>query len=257
MVHAAGIPDFSRKALNSASARPRMTPCPKMTKGRSAALMSAAASSTNDGLGAVAADVPAGGVAAVFEGLQLRVLGDVDEHGAGSSASGDVEGLGEDGGELRRIGHLVVPFGDGRGDVDHVGLLEGVGAEQVCEDLAGDAYHGCGVDHRVGEARDEVGGARAAGGEDDAGATGGAGIALGGVNAPLFVPHQDMLESVAVSVEGVIDGHDGAAGVAEDGGDAFGHEGFADGFGAGEGPGQGALDGLCRRLASCVHGRLC
>ena len=33
IVQAAGIPDFSIKALNSFSAFPRITPCPQTTKG--------------------------------------------------------------------------------------------------------------------------------------------------------------------------------------------------------------------------------
>ena len=45
MVQAAGIPDFSIKFLNSFSAFPKITPCPKMTKGFLALLIKATASS--------------------------------------------------------------------------------------------------------------------------------------------------------------------------------------------------------------------
>ena len=97
---------------------------------------------TDDGLGAVAADMFAAGIAFVAEFLQLGVLGDVDQDGSGAAAAGNIEGFGEDGGDLCRVGDLVVPFGHGGGDIDHVGFLEGVGAEEVGEDLAGDADDG-------------------------------------------------------------------------------------------------------------------
>src|SRR5579859_797412 len=181
---------------------------------------------TDDGFWAIAADMFAFGIAFVVEFLDLGVLGDVDEHGSGAAAAGDVEGFCQCGGDLGGVGDLVVPFCDRRGDIDHVCFLEGVCPEEVGEDLAGDTYDGGAVDHRVGEAGDEVGGAGTAGGEYDAGAPGSAGIALCGVDAALFVADKDMVESVAVVIESVIDRHDRAAGVAEDGVDAFGEEGF-------------------------------
>ena len=45
MVHAAGIPDFSTNFLNSFSALPKITPCPKMIIGFFAALINATAAS--------------------------------------------------------------------------------------------------------------------------------------------------------------------------------------------------------------------
>ena len=120
-----------------------------------------------DGFWSVTSDVVTLRVAFVIEFLYLRILGDVDEDGTGAAAAGDIECLGQDGGYFRRIGHLVVPFGNGRGDIDHVSFLEGVGAQQVCEDLAGDANQGGAVDHGVSQSGDEVCRAGAAGGEHD------------------------------------------------------------------------------------------
>ncbi len=176
----------------------------------------------DDGFWAIAANVFAGRITFVVKFLYLSVFGNVDEHGSRAAAAGDVEGFCQYGGDLGGVGHLVIPFCDGGGDVDDIGLLEGVGAKQVGEYLAGDADERGAIDLGVGEAGDQVGGAGPAGSEYDAGTAGGTGVALCGVDAALFVADQDVVEPIPVVIEGVIDRHDRAAGVAEDGVYAFG-----------------------------------
>ena len=61
-----------------------------------------------------------------------------------------------------------VVLGDRQGDAGDVDLLEGVGAEDLGGDLAGDADDGDGVEHGRGDAGDEVGRAGAGGGHADA-----------------------------------------------------------------------------------------
>ena len=108
-------------------------------------------------------------------------------------------------------------------DAEDVGLLEAVGADQLGAHLAGDEDGRDRVEHRVGDRRDQVGRARAGGGEGDADLAGGLGVALGGVPGALLVADLDMPE-IGVD-EGVVDRQVGPAGDAEDVVDTLGLEG--------------------------------
>ena len=81
--------------------------------------------------------------------------------GPGPAAAGDVEGLPDDPAEVLAVRDEVVVLGDRAGDADDVGLLEGVVADHVPRDLAGEDDEGHRVEVRRGEAGDRVGGARA------------------------------------------------------------------------------------------------
>ena len=88
--------------------------------------------------------------------------------GPGRPELGDQEGFANHRGDILRAGDDVVVLGDGQGDAGDINFLEGIGAEQLGGDLAGDADHGHGVHHGGGDAGDEVGGAGAGGGDGDA-----------------------------------------------------------------------------------------
>ena len=175
----------------------------------------------------------------------LGVLGDVDEDGAGAAGAGDLEGLADGGGDVFGAGDEEVVLGDGEGDAGDVDFLEGVAAEDLGGDLAGDGDHGDAVEHGRGEAGDEVGGAGAGGGHADADAADGAGVAVGHVGGALLVADEDVVDGGELA-QGVVDGEDGAAGVAEDGGGAFAGEGGPEDFGAGRvGCGCSCWPSLC------------
>ena len=87
--------------------------------------------------------------------------------------------------------------------------------------------------HGGGDAGDEVGGAGAGGGHADADLAGGARVAVGHVRGALLVAHEDVADGELA--QRVVDGQDGAAGIAEDGGDALADECGPDDLGAGEG----------------------
>jgi len=80
----------------------------------------------------------------------LGVLGDVDEDGAGAAGSCYLEGKADGGGDVFGAGDEEVVLGDGEGDAGDVDLLEGVGAEDLGGDLAGDGDDGDGVEHGGG-----------------------------------------------------------------------------------------------------------
>ena len=74
--------------------------------------------------------------------LHLGVLGEADKYRTWTVAAGNVECLRYNLGNLRGLGNLIVPFGDGGGYAQHVSLLEKVGTQLVCIDLGGDADDG-------------------------------------------------------------------------------------------------------------------
>ena len=65
-------------------------------------------------------------------GLGLQdVLGQVDEHRAGTAGRGDVERLGDRPRDVRRVGDQHVVLGDRQRDAADVGFLERVGADEL------------------------------------------------------------------------------------------------------------------------------
>ena len=173
-----------------------------------------------------------GGIPIEFAGRLLGVFGDVDENRAGASGIGDDEGFANGARDVfgARDDHVVL--GDRHGDAGDVDFLEGVGAEQLAADLAGDADDGRRIEHGGGDAGDHVGCAGAAGGHGDADAAAGARVAVGHVRGALFVAHENVVE--LGFAEGVVDGKNRAAGISENMLHAQLGERFAENFCAGE-----------------------
>ena len=114
------------------------------------------------GLRLVAGKVDRGGVAVGHPGLQ-HVLGDVDEHGSGASGPRDVEGVGDDLGDLAGVHDEPVVLGHRQGDAGRVGLLEGVASDGPPGNLSGDRHDRDGVHVRGRQAGHEVRRTRAGG----------------------------------------------------------------------------------------------
>ncbi len=122
-------------------------------------------------------------------------------------------------GDLREVGGVLDQVGvldDRQRDAGHVGLLEGVGADQVAAHLPGDGDQRDRVQVGVGDAGDEVRRAGAAGRGADTDLAGGAGVPVGGVRGALLVAHEHMAQLLGV-VEGVVERDGDPAGKAEDG----------------------------------------
>ena len=85
-------------------------------------------------------------------------------------------------------------LGDLAGDLDRGRLLEGVGADHAAGNLPGDGNHRDAVEERVGEAGDEVGGARAGRGDAHADFAGALGVPFRGEHLTLLVPAQHVAD---------------------------------------------------------------
>ena len=184
--------------------------------------------------------IAVGGMETAAQGLVIRdfcrdVLGNVQQHGAGSAAAGDGEGLADGVSQLVYVPHQVVALGDGHRDAGDIDLLEGILAQQRSAHIAGDAHDRGGVHIGGGNAGDEVGAAGAGGGEAHADLAGGTGVAVRCMARALLVGGEDVLDAAVLLVvqHFVIDVEDGAAGIAEDGVDMLFKQAFHQDLGAG------------------------
>jgi hypothetical protein len=165
---------------------------------------------------------------------ELHVLRDVDDHRAWTAGSRDMESLVQDSRQFGDVLHQVVVLGAGPGDADGVAFLEGVGADQVGGDLAGDDDQRNGIHQGVDDAGDRVGGAGTRGDQDHSGLAGGACIAFSRMGGALLVADQDVLQ-LRLREERVINRQHRAARIAEQHLDALVEERAHDHFGAGDG----------------------
>ena len=113
------------------------------------------------------------------------------------------------------MAHDEIVLGDRHGDTGDVYLLERVAPDQAGADVAGDGDHRDGIHISGGNARDQVGRARARSGQAYADPTGRAGVTVRRVGCALFVGCQYMSNAVAVLVKCVIDIEHCAARVTE------------------------------------------
>src|SRR5690606_31068500 len=77
----------------------------------------------------------------VFLGRVGHILRDIDDNRAWTTGFGKVERLLHHFGDFRRMLDHEAVLHDRPGDADHVGLLEGIGADHVARYLAGDDHH--------------------------------------------------------------------------------------------------------------------
>ena len=148
------------------------------------------------------------------EGRHLHVFGDIDQHRPRTTCGGDPDGLGHDARQVVGVLHHVVVLGDGQGDAGNIGLLKGVGADQVAGHVAGDGEQRHAVHHGVGQPGHQIGGPRPGSRHAHAQPPGGFCVPFGGVDGPLLVAAQHMPD-LGVIGQGVVHRHDRAAGVAE------------------------------------------
>ena len=117
-------------------------------------------------------------------------------------------------------------LGNRHGDAGNIDLLEGVLANQAGADVAGDGNHGDRVHIRGGDAGDQIGRARAARGQTDAGFAGCAGISVRRVRRALLVCGQHMPDAVAVEIQRIVNIKNRAARISENGVNALLYQDF-------------------------------
>ena len=119
-------------------------------------------------------------------------------------------------------------LGAGARDAEGVGFLEGVAADELAGDLAGERDDGDGIHHGIDQAGDQVGCAWAGGGAADAHPAGGARVAFRGEAGIFLVAHQHM--AYVVVVDRIVQGQGDAAGIPEEAVHAFPRQTFQQHF---------------------------
>ena len=182
-----------------------------------------------------------GGSEVVERRRLLRILGDIDQHRPWPAAARDLKRQPHRGRDILSARDQKVVLGDGQRDAGDVDLLKGVRAEHLRRHLPGDGDNRDAIEHGRRDAGDEVGRARPGGRHAHADLAGGARVAIGHVRSALLMPDEDVVDGELA--QRVVDGQDGAAGIAEDGGDAFAGERGPKDFSAGEDGKWGVLFG--------------
>ena len=160
----------------------------------------------------------------------LGILGDVDQHGAGTSRLRDEQRFADGRSNVFGARYDVIVFRHRQSNAGDVDLLESVCAEHLARDLAGDAEQRDGVHHRGGNAGHHVGRARTGGSNGHADFAGCARIAIGHVHRTLLVPDEDVADGEFA--QRVVCGQNGAAGIAEDLAHALALEGGPENLGS-------------------------
>ncbi len=166
--------------------------------------------------------------------VHQHVLGQVDHDRPGTARTCHVKGLVDRARESAHGLHKIIVLGTGPRDARGVGFLEGVIADQMGRHLPGQADDGNGIHQRVGEAGHGVGGARTGGHQHHAHLAGRTRVAFGGVHGRLLVAHQDVAQPVLLE-QGVVNGKDRTARIAEDDLDFLVDQGFHQQIGASRG----------------------
>ncbi len=151
---------------------------------------------------------------AIARGGDLHVLGQINHDRAGAAGGGDMERLMNHRAEIGGILHQIIMLGAVARDADRVGLLKGIGADQVGGDLPGDDDDRDRIHQRVGEAGDDVGRAGAGSDQHDARLARGAGIAFRCVGRAALLPDEDVAD-LCLLEDRIVDREHGTARIAE------------------------------------------
>ena len=92
---------------------------------------------------------------------ELHVLGQVDQHRPGAAATREPEGLAHNFRQGIDLAHQEAVLDHRQAHAEHVDFLERIGAHQRSRYLSGDHHHRHRVQHRIGDAGEQVGRARA------------------------------------------------------------------------------------------------
>ena len=144
-----------------------------------------------------------------------HVLGDIYQHRALAAALRNAEGCTHGVGQVLYPAHRKVMLCNGHRNALDVSFLKAVPANAAGGHVAGKGHHGHRVHVGGGNAGDQIGCTRAAGGQHHAGAAGGAGVAVRCMGCALLVGGKHMGDAVGISVQLIVKVQHSAAGIAK------------------------------------------
>ena len=146
-----------------------------------------------------------------------HILGDVHQHRALAAALCNAESCAHGVGQILDPAHREVVLGDGHRDALNVGFLKAVLADARGGYVAGKGHQRHRVHISGGDAGDQVGGTRAAGGQHHAGAAGGPGVAVCCMGGSLLVSGEHMGDAVGILIQLIVKIQHCTAGIAKNG----------------------------------------
>ena len=124
-------------------------------------------------------------------------------------------------GNIFNPAYLIDPLGDGLCHTNHICLLKSICPQQGRCNLSRDDHKRCTVHHRVGDAGDGIGSPRTGGDKCHTHLLRYACIALCCMKGSLLMAHQNMFDLFFMIIKGIEHGHDGPAGIPEQGVDTL------------------------------------
>ena len=167
----------------------------------------------------VADDIGRFAVIEIRDGFLLHIDRHVDQYRPRPAGPGNIKGFLENPRDIRGVFDDVAVLGKRFRRAGDVRLLEDVAAEQVAAHLAGDHHQRDGIHVCGGDAGDQVGGARAGGGNAYTDLAGNTGIPAGRMRSVLLGTYEHMMDPAAD--EAVVKRAYRSAGVTKRGGHAF------------------------------------
>ena len=146
-----------------------------------------------------------------------HILWNVHQHRALAAALCNAESCAHGVGQILDPAHREVVLGDGHGNALNVGFLKAVLADARGGYVAGKGHHGHRVHVGRGNARDQIGGTRAAGGQHHAGAAGGPGVTVCCMGGSLLVSGEHMGDAVGVFIQLIVKIQHCTAGITKNG----------------------------------------
>ena len=182
------------------------------------------------GVGIVAAQMDFLGENGLRFGL-LNVLGHIHDHRPGAAGLGNMKRLFDDAGNVVDVRDQITVLDHGKRHPKKIRLLKSALADHRLRDLPRDGHQGNGIHVGIGDAGDEVRGARAAGRHANASLARRAGIAFGREGPALLVPGENRANFFGFG-QRLVEFHARAAGIRKDGIDPFAFEAGDENFAA-------------------------
>ena len=139
----------------------------------------------------------------IFQFTVLHVLRDIHQDRPRTARRRQMECGCNGSWNLARFRHDVVVLGNRHRHAADIGLLEGIGSQEVAAHLAGDGDDGNGVQVGFGKRCHQVGRTRPGGGNAYAYLAGSLGVAFGGVAGTLFMAGEHMAQ-LGRGVQGIV-----------------------------------------------------
>ena len=145
----------------------------------------------------------------------LSILRKVEHHRTWTTCTCDIERTAHCPCHIFSTTYLIAPLGDWVGHIDHIDLLKCICTQHSCSYLTAYHHHRGRIDHRISHTCDGVCCTWSAGHDGTSHLARHTRITLRCMNSTLLVTDQNVIQSVCIVVESIINWHDSTTWIAE------------------------------------------